>query len=288
VAAAAAGAAIVIGPSGGNLGQILKAAAIAGATAFAFNEVGDLTTHNPSFGTPQYVENVAGHALVGCASSAASGGSCESGALSGAVTAAAGPFINRQRYGAALVENAVLGGVTSVAGGGKFANGAITGAFGYMFNSAASAFVGMRIGGAVAGVVFSETGPLDVALAWAGATIGAIIGDWAGGPDIVYSAPNPNGRNGSPEHQANVEDLERDMQSRGLDTEREVYVPTPDGEKSSRYIDIVGKDPLSQRVQESYQVGLQTQAGNPIAREMRALDDIQKAIGSRPTFRPYN
>jgi RHS repeat-associated protein len=94
VTAAAAGAAIVTGLSGGNLGQVLRAGVIAGATAFAFNAVGDFTGHTPDFGTPAYAENVAGHALVGCASSAASGGSCESGALSGAVTAGAGPLIN--------------------------------------------------------------------------------------------------------------------------------------------------------------------------------------------------
>ena len=145
--AAFAGAAIVTGLSGGNLGQALRAGLVAGATAFAFFEVGDLT-YGPAHASPafdssnfnaaNYAENVAGHALVGCASSAASGGSCGSGALSGAVTAGAGPLINGQSFGVALAENAVLGGVASVAGGGKFANGAITGAFGYMFNSQAA------------------------------------------------------------------------------------------------------------------------------------------------------
>jgi hypothetical protein len=186
-AAAAGGAAIVTGLSGGKLSQILQAGLIAGATAFAFYEVGDLTGHTPSFGTPAYAENVVGHALVGCASSAASGGSCGSGALSGAVTAGAGPLINGQSFGVALVENAVLGGAASVAGGGKFANGAITGAFGYMFNNAAGALNGLRIGAAGAGIIFSETGPVDGLFIWAGATVGAVIGDWATGPDVVYS-----------------------------------------------------------------------------------------------------
>jgi RHS repeat-associated protein len=142
IIASAASAAIVTGLSGGNLGQILRASVIAGATAFAFNFVGDVTPGaanalgSPKFDPAAYAENVAGHSLVGCASSAASGGSCEAGALSGAVSAGASPLINGQSYGAALVEHAVLGGVASVAGGGKFANGAITGAFGYMFNDA--------------------------------------------------------------------------------------------------------------------------------------------------------
>jgi hypothetical protein len=147
IAAAALSSAIVTGLSGGNLGQILRAGAIAGATAFAFFEVGGLTNQiagqdfwadhfQPQFGSPAYDFNVAAHALVGCASSAASGGSCESGALSGGVSAAAGPLINGQNFERSLVANAVVGGVASVAGGGKFANGALTGAFGYLFNAA--------------------------------------------------------------------------------------------------------------------------------------------------------
>jgi RHS repeat-associated protein len=148
----AAGSAIVAtGLSGGNLAQILKAGAIAGATAFAFFEVGDLTpgaAHamgSPQFDPAAYAENVAGHALVGCGSSIASGGSCGSGALSGAVGSALAPVTNGlfpnartdlgQRIGGTIVE-ATAGGLASVAGGGKFANGAITGAFGYMFNDA--------------------------------------------------------------------------------------------------------------------------------------------------------
>jgi hypothetical protein len=167
VAAAAASAAIVTGLSGGNLSQMLRAGVIAGATAFAFYEVGDLTLgpahaspafDSPSFNAANYAENVAGHALVGCGAAVANGSSCGSGALSGAVTASAGPLINGQSYGAALAENAVLGGAASVAGGGKFANGAITGAFGYLFNACGGpngcAFLGAA-GGAAFGVVFA-------------------------------------------------------------------------------------------------------------------------------------
>ena len=148
VVSAAGGAAVATGLSGGNLGQILRAGLLAGATAFAFFEVGEITNlfpganagplgeHGvPTFGSQAYAVNVAGHALVGCASSAASGGSCESGALSAGVSAAAGPFINTPDRVASLVRNSIVGGLASVAGGGKFANGAVTGAFGYLFNS---------------------------------------------------------------------------------------------------------------------------------------------------------
>ncbi|WP_298363011.1 RHS repeat-associated core domain-containing protein [uncultured Bradyrhizobium sp.] len=140
--AAVGGAAIATGLSGGNLGQILKAAAIAGATYFAFSGLGptpSLASIATNPGT--YIANVAGSAAVGCASSVASGGSCGSGALSGAVGSALSPitssvFQNAQadigeRIGGTIVQ-ATAGGLASVAGGGKFANGAVTGAFAYL------------------------------------------------------------------------------------------------------------------------------------------------------------
>jgi Possible hemagglutinin (DUF637) len=129
--------AFVAGVTSGKLGLALKAGIIAAATAIAFNAVGDITSHNPDFLTPEHIENVVGHALVGCASAEASGGQCGPAALAGAVTSFAGPVINHQGYVGGLVANTVLGRAAAVAGGGKFENGAITGAFGYMFNGAA-------------------------------------------------------------------------------------------------------------------------------------------------------
>ena len=155
--AAAAGAAIVTGLSGGNLGQMLRAGAIAAATAFAFSVVGgatnavagqpfSLTDHlTPQIDSPEYAFNIAGHAAVGCLSSVASGGSCKSGALSGGAAAAATPLVNTVfspkgslgDFVGGAAASGVVGGLASVAGGGKFANGAITGAFGYLFNNCA-------------------------------------------------------------------------------------------------------------------------------------------------------
>jgi RHS repeat-associated protein len=198
VIAAAASAAIVTGLSGGNLGQILRASAIAGATAFAFFEVGDLTygpTHaspafdSPNFNAANYAENVAGHALVGCGVAVANGSSCGSGALSGAVTASAGPLINGQSFGAALVENAVLGGAASVVGGGKFANGAITGAFGYLFNAcgadphgcfkaglAVGTASGLYSGGIIAGGSLGVLTPIGLGIAGLDILVGGAVG----------------------------------------------------------------------------------------------------------------
>lgn len=162
-AVSAAGSAVIAtGLSGGNLSQMLRAGAIAGATAFAFFQVGDITNAfaganpgplgqhgTPTFGTDAYFVNVTGHALVGCGSSVASGGSCASGALAGAAGAAGAPFMSSMNGTERLVASAVLGGVGSVAGGGKFANGAVTGAFGYLFNAGAGA-VGRMLEGSEA------------------------------------------------------------------------------------------------------------------------------------------
>jgi hypothetical protein len=64
----------------------LKAGAIAAFTAGAFYVVGNLTdvvngspwgSHTqPNFDSPAYAFNIAGHALVGCASAEVSGGKC--------------------------------------------------------------------------------------------------------------------------------------------------------------------------------------------------------------------
>jgi hypothetical protein len=127
------------GVTSGSLQVALRAGVISFATAMAFKGVGDITLgpgHTPAeFGSPAFFANVAGHALVGCGSSVASGGKCGPGALSAGVTAFAGPLINKLPTQAALLANATLGGFAAMAGGGKFANGAITAAFGYLFNA---------------------------------------------------------------------------------------------------------------------------------------------------------
>jgi hypothetical protein len=103
ILAAAASAAIVTGLSGGKLIDIVKAAAIAGATALAFYEVGTLTNFhmvtlsqlNPG-NIPNFAANIAGHAAVGCLSAVASGGSCEAGAISAAAGSAISPLVNEE------------------------------------------------------------------------------------------------------------------------------------------------------------------------------------------------
>jgi hypothetical protein len=134
-AVAAASAAIINGVTGGNLGTMLRSAAIAGATAWAFNVVGDATAAvaNTNGSGAAYAFNVAGHAGVGCLSAVASGGECGPGALSGGISAAATPLLPHDLVGG-TVGHGLVGGLASVAGGGKFENGAVTAAFGYLYN----------------------------------------------------------------------------------------------------------------------------------------------------------
>ncbi len=112
VAGLAAG--FVTGVTSGNLGLAIRSGIIASATALAFMGVGDLT--GDLFGFEQGVLdpergghgrlgfmseahrfNIAGHALVGCASAVASGGKCGPAALSGAAGSFATPLNSRSR-----------------------------------------------------------------------------------------------------------------------------------------------------------------------------------------------
>ena len=151
---AMASAAIVTGLSGGHILDVMKAAAIAGATAWAFQQVGDSTgfhdvvkfSNLAKVGIQNFVLNIAGHAVVGCLSAVASGGRCGAGAIAGAAGAAASPLVNEafpdvrtnlaQRLEGSAVSGAI-GGLASLAGGGKFQDGAVTAAFGYLFNDVA-------------------------------------------------------------------------------------------------------------------------------------------------------
>jgi RHS repeat-associated protein len=137
--------AAVTGLASGDIGQALKAGAIAAATAAVSNVVGDLTGgfagtldlilkgHGPlEFLSDAHLFNIAGHAAVGCGSAVASDGKCGPGALSGAAGSFAGPLANDMNRAGKLFVDSTAGGLASVAGGGKFGNGAVTAAFGYL------------------------------------------------------------------------------------------------------------------------------------------------------------
>ncbi len=149
IAASSATAAIAAGIQSGKLGAAFQTGLIAAASAFAFAEVGAATdgdfnakgfnaagkSADDYFGTLQHFENIAGHAAVGCASGALSGGDCGSSAFAGAAGAFAGPKLISMGAAGGATAAAVIGGTASVIGGGKFENGAMTGAFGYLFNA---------------------------------------------------------------------------------------------------------------------------------------------------------
>ena len=67
----------------------------------------------------------------------------------------------------------------------------------------------------------------------------------------------------------------------------EQTIKTLGGEKSRRAVDVRGINPTTGEVKD-IQVGRQNKNGTPVARERRALDDIEKATGQRPIFIPYN
>ncbi|WP_414885468.1 hypothetical protein, partial [Sphingomonas sp. Root241] len=102
------------------------------------------------------------------------------------------------------------------------------------------------------------------------------------------SVPNPYGKLGGPEHRATVSVIVADISARGLKARTEFSIATPNGDRGSRSIDVVAIDSAG-RVVESYQVGRQTGAGNPVARETRAINDIRTARPDlNPVFVPYN
>jgi hypothetical protein len=107
--------------------------------------IGNITGHTPDFLSSAHLQNIAGHALVGCLSAVMGGAKCGPGALAGAVGSFAAPILrdifphpktNPSHLFGGTVASAIIGGLASVAGGGKFANGAVTAAFGYLFNHA--------------------------------------------------------------------------------------------------------------------------------------------------------
>ena len=113
--------------STGSINTAYRVGQTAFATAMAMNVVGTVL---PADSMPFL--NAMGHAAVGCASAAATGGECGQGAAGGFAGALA------TNYGGAFgktIPGAMLaGGLGSAAAGGDFASGAGMAAMGYLFN----------------------------------------------------------------------------------------------------------------------------------------------------------
>ncbi len=125
--------------------------------------------------------------------------------------------------------------------------------------------------------------PVDACVtATAPKSIWGKIGSWFGG--VAFGIVRW-GKLGGPLHRAGVERVSRSLEESGFKVQREVRVPTPNGAKSSRWVDVVGTKNGETRM---YQIGRQNMDGTPVAREVQALDDIEGATGIRPNFLPYN
>jgi len=113
------------------------------------------------------------------------------------------------------------------------------------------------------------------------------VGDKEGEIQTEKSVPNPNGKKGSPAHQDVVNHAAAQMEQDGYSVDFEVKVNTPGGNKETRYVDVVGtKEGSPTRY---VQVGVQNKGGAPVSRELKALDDINKALGlgGSAEFWPY-
>ena len=95
--------------------------------------------------------------------------------------------------------------------------------------------------------------------------------------------PNPGGRHGGQIHRTKIDNIKKDLISKGWDVaakESRVYV----GGGTYRYPDIVA---TKNGVTRFYQVGRRTVSGKPVARELRALRDLS-GHADKIFFIPYN
>jgi hypothetical protein len=163
--------------NGGSVGDAIREGMIAGATALAFNGVGNMTQPGGSLGGSGVFGKAIAHGIVGGTSSKLSGGSFRSGFLAAGATAGInGSLGTKGDPTLALMRSAIAGGVGSELGGGKFANGATTGSFSYLFNDLAHEGTAPRpidwrgIGGRILGGIRSVVNPILSALTITGST----------------------------------------------------------------------------------------------------------------------
>ncbi|MRG93552.1 hypothetical protein [Polyangium spumosum] len=100
--------------------------------------------------------------------------------------------------------------------------------------------------------------------------------------------PNPDGKKGGKAHRDKVDEVAKDIKKRGLDPVKEYPVDTPGGPKKKRYMDVAGVDRNTKEPVEFHQVGKQRKDGQPVSRERKPIDEVERAKGIRPKFHPYN
>ena len=134
---AAAASGVFTAVSGGDLGDVIKAAAVTYVSVRAFAKV-DSAFKGAAPTIANRVGRSVAHGAVGGLVAKASGGKFRHGFLATAVTQFAAPSVSKIDSRAGRVfASAALGGTAAELGGGKFANGARTAAYLSLFSWAA-------------------------------------------------------------------------------------------------------------------------------------------------------
>jgi hypothetical protein len=93
------------------------------------------------------------------------------------------------------------------------------------------------------------------------------------------------GKLGGPLHRATIDEISKYFISRGYKVTPEAPIKTPEGALQVRYGDLLIENPVTnQRL--VVQVGVGTKAGDPLARERAAIEDLYHQ-GYSVWFEPY-
>jgi len=104
-------------------------------------------------------------------------------------------------------------------------------------------------------------------------------------PDENKNIPNPGGRLGGEKHRSKVQQIIDKIMNRHQEPDPEHCVKLSDDK--SKYVDVAVLDQYGNPI-EYHQIGKQNKGGSPVARERRAIDEIEKATGKKVWFHAYN
>lgn len=98
-------------------------------------------------------------------------------------------------------------------------------------------------------------------------------------------------RKGGAAHQDKIKERIQKLKDQGYEHLNggdlpEERIPTPDGKKSYRSPDITTRAPDGSIYREN--VGRTNADGSSVARETKALDDMENVTGQRPVYTPYD
>jgi hypothetical protein len=95
--------------------------------------------------------------------------------------------------------------------------------------------------------------------------------------------PNPEGRKGKADHQNKIKEIYLMLLEKLGFVRTEARIELE--ENKSRYADVAGLDENDKPI-EYHQAGRTNKNGTPVARERRAMDDIERATGIKVIFHP--